>query len=85
MQNLLTSLFNALTQYVQHGVGNGKESLNVEQEEAFLNYYCSATQPLLYGLGKDFLTTEFMSSVLQLIEMLFQKFSRVIYGGLITY
>lgn len=55
---------------------------NKESREIFLNNYCSATQPLLYALGKQEISDQLMKQIVDLVIYVFTQSQTVCSGGL---
>lgn len=44
---------------------------NPESREIFLNNYCSATQPLIYGVGTEYIDDSLLDKIVKLIVYVF--------------
>ena len=55
---------------------------NPESREIFLNNYCSATQPLIYAVGNDYIDDSLLEKIVKLVVYVFTQSQSVSSGGL---
>ena len=55
---------------------------NPESREIFLNNYCSASQPLIYAVGTEYIDDQLLKKIIDLIVFVFSQSQSVSSGGL---